>query len=166
MYLSNSLSWQGYHRSVTSRIPVFPSSRSKLFWYENKQLYTYLLLLWVFVLRAHRDFWSTYLPVFYWSFLVVASVLFLFLSFSKFRNTVLTSFVCSSGLAGRHSFTWPLARQNQHRQLDLALSFPISFFLQFAQIWGFKNFLSCLNAIHNDTTASSAKKTVISTTTR
>ena len=128
VYLSNFLFWQSYHGWVTFRFPVFPLSWPKLFWYENKQLYTYLPVTASFCPQGlYRDFSSTYLPVIYWSFLVVvASVLFLFLPFSKFRNTVLTLIVCNSGLAGGHSFTWPLAMQSQHGQLGSALSFIIS----------------------------------------
>ena len=44
VYLSNFLFWQSYHGWVTFRFPVFPLSCSKLFWYENKQLYIYLPL--------------------------------------------------------------------------------------------------------------------------
>ena len=42
VYLSNSLFWQGYHGWVTFRFPMFFLPFSKLFWYGNEQLYTYL----------------------------------------------------------------------------------------------------------------------------
>ena len=133
VYLSNFLFCQGYHGWVT--FPMFLLPFPKLFWYGDKQLYTHLSVIVDFcpqgLQRLLKYLLTSYLLIFLSGGgvgLIFVFVFIFFLSFSKFKNTVFTSIVCSSGLAGGHSFTWPLAIQSQHGQLDLALSFTISYF--------------------------------------